>query len=165
MMIRKITALLVFVLIITSCGVKMIHSKSYNYKEGVDFNVKMAIDERKAYKGDLYDTIYVAIGNGSFKTLVLQFSNTSENDMEINFKEFILLDKSGNKYTPVAAAQEFIPITSVEKFTHILKAGKIRNFHIQYWPPFPKSEPIEKMMVKDVPILIEKYHLIRNAPF
>lgn len=160
-MVKKIAVVLFLSIVVYSCGgvsFKNIDSKNYAYRKGVEFNVKISRDDKSTPKGDYKDSLYVAPDNTVFKVLILEFSNPTDKDIEIDFKDFILLDNNDSPYEPVSVVQLYTPMfdNTFEKFKQILKAGKTKTFQVIYWPPFPKSELVTKMLINNVPISIGK---------
>lgn len=157
-MVKKIAALFVMITVMFSCsgGLIAVSSKKYTYQEGVEYIVKMERNDEMSGNGDSKGVLYYDSNGDIFKVILMEFSNTTDKDVEIDFKDFILLDNDDRRYDPVGVAQINKPTRTVEKFKHTLKAGKTRSFFVDYWPQFPKGESVKKMVVKRVPITIDK---------
>ncbi len=158
-MMKKIAALFVMGIIISSCGsggLIDVSAKKYTYEEGVEYAVKMERNDEMSRKGDGKGVLYYDSNGDIFKVILMEISNTTDKDVEIDFKDFILLDNDDRRYDPVGVMQLYKPTPTVEKFKHILKAGKTRSFFVDYWPQFPKGESVRRMVVKRVPVTIDK---------
>ena len=146
---------LFFFAITLSLSAQKIDSKELIYNDGVSFKIKRFNNSKTTQYGDGNDfTLYIAKG-GRFKSAWLEFSNTTAEDQEIDFGKIFLLDSNGEKYHIHIVAQAYRAAFTTENYKLNLKAGKTRLYIIEFWPPYPKDEKVEKIEVDGNIFVIE----------
>lgn len=133
---------------------QQINSKNFPYIEGVEFNVKRFSSAKTTEFGNGDGYTYIAQG-ARFKTAWMEFTNNTDQDVEIDFSQFNLIDSKNNRYHPNGVVQAGKMTNTRENYTLKLKAGKTKLFFLEFWPPYPKDEPITRMVVNENIITLE----------
>ena len=90
-----------------------------------------------------------------FKSAWVQFSNTTSENVEIDFSKIFLLDQSGTKYHIHIVAQAYKNAFTTEKYKIKLNAGKKGTYIVEFWPPYPKDEVAKNIEVNGNIVMIE----------
>ena len=153
---KKFLFLTVLLFTVTlNLSAQKIDSKDLIYDDGVTFTIKRFNNSKTTQYGDGNDfTLYIAKG-GRFKSAWVQFSNSTAENVEIDFSKIFLLDQSGNKYHIHIVAQAYKIAFTTEKYKMKLNAGKKAMYIIEFWPPYPKDEVAEKIEVNGTVLMIE----------
>mgnify|MGYP000938523505 CR=1 FL=1 len=133
---------------ISSAVAQQINSKNFSYIEGVEFNIKRFNSAKTTEFGNGDGRTYIAQG-ARFKTAWMEFTNSTEQDVEIDFSQFNLIDSNSNRYHPNGVVQGGKFTNTRENYKLKLKAGKTKLFLVEFWPPYPKDEPITRLVVNE----------------
>lgn len=149
--------------LLVCCGIlqhinaQRIEENKFDFSDGVTYSIKRFYSSKSSAYGDagFYQTNYYQKGH-KFKTVLIQFSNTTNSDVEIDFQKIFLIDKNNKKYDIHQVVQGMKITTTTENYKMILKAGKTRSVMAKFWPLFPNDEKIERMEVNGKPILLKE---------
>jgi hypothetical protein len=117
---------------------------TFQYMEGVTFTV-LAAQHTRATGGN-YNTTLVADKGYSFITLILEFKNDDQADAELEFSNFAIGDKDGNKYSIMGAVQAYKVGNTDQNFTFTLKKGKSKKYILTF-KPYPKEDPVSFLLI------------------
>ncbi len=154
----------IFLVLITSMQAtraQRIEDNSFIYGDGVTFSVLRFEGWKTTQYGNGLDMkVYTAKKGLTFKNALIEFANTTDKDVVIDFEQIFLLDSNNNKYYISSVAQGGKLTSNVERYKQTLKAGKTRKFYPVFWPAFPKDEKIERLLVDDIVINIKQ--IVKN---
>ena len=145
---RKISFLAILLIAFsTLLNAQKLEDNSIKYSDGVTLFIKRFNNSVTTQYGNGTDNyLYIAKG-GRFKTGWLYFTNTTGEDVMIDFKQIFLLDHDNNKYHIHMVIQSGKLTATGEKYEQKLRANKTRLFAAEFWPPYPKGEKMEKIEV------------------
>lgn len=142
---KKIKFLFIFLFAFTTIAyAQMTQKNSYAYTPEVMLVVK-AFQSGKTY--DDTHKIYIAGTGLRYKTAIIDIENGGDDDVDIDFGQFYLLDDQNNKYE-VSAAVQGMKMTFTKEMVFTLKRGKEKRYVVSFWPAFPKDQKITRMMIK-----------------
>lgn len=82
----------------------------------------------------------------SFKKVWFEIKNTSDENKELDFTKFSLIDSKNRRYEAKMAIQRMSVSVGVH-LEHTLKAGKTKTFTVEFWPPVSNSEKNLKLEI------------------
>ena len=147
MKVMKILLMVLVCFAMSNAAAQKMADNSYEYDDGVNLTVVRFLNNKTATYGNGGDgRLYIAKG-ARFKMAIIEIENTSKEDVEIDFKQFRLLDKNEKQYHVSGVSQAMKMSMTNENFTMKLKAGKKKTYAVEFWPPYPKDEPVTRMLV------------------
>ena len=142
---KKIKFLFIFLFAFTTIAyAQMTPNNSYAYTPEVMLVVK-AFQSGKTY--DDTHKIYIAGTGLRYKTAIIDIENAGDNNVDIDFGQFYLLDDQDNKYEVSAAVQGMKMTFTTKEMVFTLKKGKKKRYVVSFWPAFPKDQKITRMMI------------------
>jgi len=113
-----------------------VDSPMYTFSEGIEYKLVAFNNSKTAGEGNV---TYIAKKGTAYKAGWFEFTNTTKEDIEVNFENIFIQDSKGNKYFANAVAQA-MKMTIGKHLSYKLKAGKTKTYMVEFRPPFPKDE-------------------------
>lgn len=147
---KQVLLILMFCSTIFTSVAQRIAENKFTYRDGVTYSILRFEGWKTSEYGNGMDMkLYVAKNGLTFKTALIEFDNTTDKDVIIDFEKIFLLDSKNNKYHVSSIVQAGKLTTNLESYKKTLKAGKKRKILPTFWPAFPKDEKMERLMVND----------------
>lgn len=146
--IKKISCCLFFILAFSMVAVAQSRKEidemnTFQYAEGIHFTIRVAECSR-TFSGSQIRTS-VADKGFNYVSLMVDFTNETQQDTDMDFSDFSILDQEGKKYSIILAMRSMKIHTNNNNYTHTLKAGKTVRFVLAF-NPYPKNVPLAQLV-------------------